>query len=625
VDLAIMTPMLAAQRLAQRLAERLAQRLAESDAITQSIRHFYRNGSATHRTVPELVSSETRNGLIGYNNLNQRTSRLDEGTAFTAAAFDAYGYNAAGELTASNRYAGADTGNTGSPITARDRAYEYDGIGNRTSFTQAGGTPLTYTSNKLNQYTATSDSNDSFSYDDDGNMTLVYQPSAGKLMNYFYDGENRLTEVRPVLPATGDKKVECSYDYRSRRVIKKVSTFNGSSWDTDSDERFMYDDWNVVAVYDALASYDLLKTYTWGIDLSVSIRKAGGIGGLLGCEERAGPHAGDYVFAYDGNGNVGQVIHAAGSLAAAYEYDAFGRVASSSGSYKDANVYRFSTKHVDPESDLYYYGYRFYSAGLGRWTNRDPIGEQGGANLYTFCLGNPVDWIDPTGQLVFLAVAIPVGLTATEWVIVGGCGVLMIIWVANPPPPPTLPTLPGFGDTTPINVPELPGFNPVGPLPPPTLPQPVVPIPLPELPGRTTETLPLPVLPGSIPVRPPFDPNAVMNSDARKTAEERAVEIQNTLKPGTQSRTTTAVTETKEGVRVISSSELRLRPSQREALKPGEVEGTGPGHAEVTGINAAESMGLTPTGTAASRPICPSCVETLQQRGVKPLSPLKKK
>jgi RHS repeat-associated protein len=398
-----MTSMLAAHCLAQRLAERLAQRLAESDAITQSIRHFYRNGLATHRTVPELVSSETRNGLIGYNNLNQRTSRIDEGAAFSAAAFDAYGYNAAGELTASNRYAGADTGNTSSPITARDRAYAYDGIGNRTSFTQAGGAPLTYTSNKLNQYTATSDSNDSFSYDDDGNMTLVYQPSAGKLMNYFYDGENRLTEVRPVLPAMGDKKVESSYDYRSRRVGKKVSTFNGSAWNVDTDERFLYDGWNVIATYDAVHSFDLLKTSTWGLDVSGSTQGAGGVGGLLGCEEMAGAHAGDYVFAFDGNGNTGQVIDGSGAIAATYEYDAFGRTAGSSGSYKDANVYRFSTKHVDPESDLYYYGYRFYSAGLGRWTNRDPIAEDGGINVYAFVGNATSHFVDILGLRVPIA------------------------------------------------------------------------------------------------------------------------------------------------------------------------------------------------------------------------------
>jgi len=31
-----------------------------------------------------------------------------------------------------------------------------------------------------------------------------------------------------------------------------------------------------------------------------------------------------------------------------------------------------------------YYGYRYYNPELGRWLNRDPIGEEGGENLYVF-------------------------------------------------------------------------------------------------------------------------------------------------------------------------------------------------------------------------------------------------
>ena len=36
---------------------------------------------------------------------------------------------------------------------------------------------------------------------------------------------------------------------------------------------------------------------------------------------------------------------------------------------------RFSTKYYDAETDLYYYGYRYYSPSLGRWISRDPIKE----------------------------------------------------------------------------------------------------------------------------------------------------------------------------------------------------------------------------------------------------------
>ena len=110
---------------------------------------------------------------------------------------------------------------------------------------------------------------------------------------------------------------------------------------------------------------------------------------------------------------------------------------------------------------------------------------------------------------------------------------------------------------------------------------------------------------------------------ADEAAQSRADEMHQVLDPHAQRRRTTAVTETTDGTRVISSSERRLSPAQRRALRPGEVEGVGPGHAEVTGVNAAKGMGKTPTGTAASRPICTDCASFLEAENVKPLSPLK--
>ena len=61
---------------------------------------------------------------------------------------------------------------------------------------------------------------------------------------------------------------------------------------------------------------------------------------------------------------------------------------------------RFSTKYFDSETGLYYYGYRFYSPQLMRWLNRDPIGEEGGLNLYGFCGNNPVSRFDVDGRKV---------------------------------------------------------------------------------------------------------------------------------------------------------------------------------------------------------------------------------
>jgi RHS repeat-associated protein len=41
--------------------------------------------------------------------------------------------------------------------------------------------------------------------------------------------------------------------------------------------------------------------------------------------------------------------------------------------------------------------YRAYSSEMGRWLSRDPIGEEGGINLYGYVNNNPVGAIDPEG------------------------------------------------------------------------------------------------------------------------------------------------------------------------------------------------------------------------------------
>jgi RHS repeat-associated protein len=48
-------------------------------------------------------------------------------------------------------------------------------------------------------------------------------------------------------------------------------------------------------------------------------------------------------------------------------------------------------------SGLYFAQARAYDSGLKRWLNRDPIGEQGGINLYGYVANRPTIATDPTG------------------------------------------------------------------------------------------------------------------------------------------------------------------------------------------------------------------------------------
>ena len=68
----------------------------------------------------------------------------------------------------------------------------------------------------------------------------------------------------------------------------------------------------------------------------------------------------------------------------------------------DAFNIRYSTKYYDAESDLYYYGYRYYAPSLHRWLTRDPIAEEGGVNLYGFCENASVFKYDSDGLLSYV-------------------------------------------------------------------------------------------------------------------------------------------------------------------------------------------------------------------------------
>jgi RHS repeat-associated protein len=48
-----------------------------------------------------------------------------------------------------------------------------------------------------------------------------------------------------------------------------------------------------------------------------------------------------------------------------------------------------------------YYGYRYYDPKTGRWPSRDPIGEEGGVNMYGFVVNDPCNIIDSDGRMWF--------------------------------------------------------------------------------------------------------------------------------------------------------------------------------------------------------------------------------
>ena len=63
-----------------------------------------------------------------------------------------------------------------------------------------------------------------------------------------------------------------------------------------------------------------------------------------------------------------------------------------------AKRYRYTGMERDEETGLAYHTARYYISWLGRWLSCDPIGIQGGMNLYGYCEGNPISRVDPYGH-----------------------------------------------------------------------------------------------------------------------------------------------------------------------------------------------------------------------------------
>ena len=417
------------------------------------------SGTTSYDYLERLTAISASNGTIAvsshaytYNDLNQRVeSVLEDGSKWN------YNHDVMGQVIAGNKQ-GADN----APVAGSQFGYAFDGIGNRTSATINGrvGSYTANTANQYTQrqvpgvldirgtaiaaskvtvnHQATQRQGDTFykalavdnsaaaqfpeikvlavqnnagpsgedlqsesigkmflpqtpeifTHDAEGNLT-----SDGR-WNYTWDAENRLIQQETLesVPAAAKRKLEYAYDSGSRRVRKQVSHWNDSEWVPDLDRRFLYDGWNLVAELDA--DNAMLRNFVWGTDLSGKLQGAGGVGGLLTI--RDGTES--YHPAFDGNGNVMALVKASDhSVAARYQYGPFGEtlVVQENGI---SNPFRFSTKYYDAETGLYYYGFRYYDPVTGRWKSMDPIGENGGVNLYGFCYNDAFGWYDFLGR-----------------------------------------------------------------------------------------------------------------------------------------------------------------------------------------------------------------------------------
>lgn len=121
----------------------------------------------------------------------------------------------------------------------------------------------------------------------------------------------------------------------------------------------------------------------------------------------AGATAGAMRYVYYHNDNLGtpqRITDKSGTVVWAADYDAFGRatVKVAATNALTSNL-RFPGQYFDAETGLHYNDRRYFDPDTGRYTTRDPIGFEGGINLYAYAAHSPTNFIDPTGELIPLA------------------------------------------------------------------------------------------------------------------------------------------------------------------------------------------------------------------------------
>ena len=137
-----------------------------------------------------------------------------------------------------------------------------------------------------------------------------------------------------------------------------------------------------------------------GVDSCSVVRN----GGMVLAQQQHGADAGSRLFGTDQQQSVLTQLH--GEQWQANAYSPYGHRPAEGGLFSLAG---FNGEQLDAVTGLYLLGngYRAYSPTLMRFTSPDsmsPFGA-GGLNAYAYCLGDPVNRIDPTGHISWQSIA----------------------------------------------------------------------------------------------------------------------------------------------------------------------------------------------------------------------------
>ena len=205
-------------------------------------------------------------------------------------------------------------------------------------------------------------------YDGNGNM---HEDQNGN--TYKWDVLNRLTAI----VYSGGTHTEFAYDGLGRRVqiVERAGTTIGSGT-ISSTKNYLWTGSQMVEERDA--SNNVTKRFF-----------------SQGEQQISGGTATPYYYTRDHLGSVRELCSSTGSTVARYSYDPYGRTTLVSGS--NLATLQYAGMYVHQNSGLSLTQYRAYDSNTGRWLSRDPLGENGGINLYGYVGNGPINRIDPLG------------------------------------------------------------------------------------------------------------------------------------------------------------------------------------------------------------------------------------
>jgi RHS repeat-associated protein len=225
-------------------------------------------------------------------------------------------------------------------------------------FNYPAATPstTTYVANELNQYTAVGSVTPG--YDANGNL------SSDGTQTFAYSPENRL------IGAAGGLNYE--YDAQGRRNRKLISGSGATTlFVNDADNR-------EVLEYDGTTGA-IQRWYAYGLGPNDVLSQMN-----VGANARA-------TFIPDIQGSIIASTDSSSGAMSKLGYLPYGTSATA------PTTFGYTGQRFDTDTGLYYYRARHYTPRWGRFLQPDPIGIQGGVNLYAYVGNDPLNLTDPSG------------------------------------------------------------------------------------------------------------------------------------------------------------------------------------------------------------------------------------